>query len=88
MSIHLLPGFAELRKVDVGIFVAAAISTAVGIWAFRILLRQFGKISRELLIVFGLALPLSPIVNILIKRPILNYFRSIWGLQAAFSLWP
>jgi uncharacterized membrane protein YhfC len=72
----------------VGIFVVAAISTALGIWAFGTLLRQFAKVNRELLVIFGFALPLSPIVNTLVKRPIFNYFRSVWGLRASPSLWP
>jgi uncharacterized membrane protein YhfC len=72
----------------VGIFVAAALSTALGIWAFGTLLRQFAKVNRELLVIFGIALPLSPIVNIIVKGPIINYFRSLWGLQVSPSLWP
>jgi uncharacterized membrane protein YhfC len=72
----------------VGIFVAAALSTALGIWAYWTLLRQFGKVDRALLVIFGFALPLSPIVNLLVKRPILTYFRSVWGLEASPSLWP
>jgi len=71
-----------------GIFIAAAISTALGIWFFRSLLRRVAKVDRELLIIFGFALPLSPIVNIAVKRPILEHVRSVWGLGASPSLWP
>ena len=65
-----------------GIFVAAAISTALGIWVIGTFLRQFGKVDRALLVIFGSALPFSPIVNLLVKKPILDYLRSVWGLGA------
>jgi uncharacterized membrane protein YhfC len=71
-----------------GIYIAAAISTVLGIWFYRTLARQFAKLNRDLLIIFGIALPLSPVVNLLVKRPLINYLRSVWGFGSSPHLWP
>lgn len=64
-----------------GLFIAAAITTALALAGFAILLRH-GDGRRAMALAFLVALPLSPLLIYLVRLPIDGFLRTSFGISA------
>ena len=64
-----------------GIWIAAAIATALSIWIGRALLRAWIGRDRRYYLVIAMSLFLSPMVNLGLKKPVLGYMLHRFGVS-------